>query len=258
MNCRICSNPAANVFALHSRRHPIEVPVFHCIPCKAYFSNGGPVDYEGVDLVDFYTSNAGSIRARYRKIFSYLESLRSPGRFLDIGAGMGFSLEVAKQHGWLSRGIEPNRHLAHDAQKRGLDVVNSYLDKTTVGSYDLILIDNVLEHVPDPAEFLREAARLLDKNGMMLITIPPVDWLRRMLGHSAYVRDHVERPQINIFEEVDEHVNIMGRQAMSRLIHSIGLHLTSSRFHHSKIYNNALYRACRLDDGYYVVTKDDC
>lgn len=255
MNCRICSGATQSCFELRSRRHDIVVPVFRCRACDAYFSDGGPVSYDNVDLIDYYLPHALSIRMRYERLLAKVESLAAPGRFMDIGAGMGFSLEVAIQRGWTARGLEPNRALAQHAQGRGLDVENAYLDDNQQGKYELVLLDNVLEHVLDPASFLRQAGNLLASSGLMIVAVPPMDWLRKGLAASKYVRDRVSKPQLNIFCEVDEHVNMLGRRAMALLVRAAGLRLLPMRFHHSKVFDNPLVRALGLDDGYYLITR---
>jgi SAM-dependent methyltransferase len=255
MKCRICDRSTTRVFDLTSKRHGVVVPVFHCRTCDAYFSNGGPVNYYKEDLTGYYLGYADAIRERYDRVFEHVESTLRPGRFLDIGAGMGFSLEVAKQRGWRSAGIEPNRALALHAQQRGLDVSHAYLDGSQQGEHDLVLIDNVLEHVPEPVAFLRHAAHLLSDQGVLLIAVPPMDWLRKGLASFPYMRNKVRRPQLNIFGEVDEHLNMLGRRAMTALVHAVGLRLRPSRFHHSKVYDNPAVRALGLDDGYYFIIK---
>jgi 2-polyprenyl-3-methyl-5-hydroxy-6-metoxy-1,4-benzoquinol methylase len=251
--CRICEQPTRRVFDLHTSRHGIDVPVFRCCDCRAYWSDGGPVNYDDVDLSSYYLPQADAVRARYERVFSHLERRIATGSFMDIGAGMGFSLEVAMRRGWSARGLEPNRALARHAQRRGLDVANAYLADDTPGSFDVVLIDNVLEHIPEPMVFLRNASRLLARDAVMVVAIPPLDWARRWLGTSAYVREHVRRPQLNVFADADEHVNMIGRRAMRRLASAVGLDVLAERFHHSRLFDNAVFRALGLDDGYYFM-----
>jgi len=251
--CRICAYPTRHVFDLHGSRHGIDVPVYRCASCRAYWSHGGSVNYDDVDLSSYYLPWADAIRARYQRVFSHLERRIATGSFMDIGAGMGFSLEVAIRRGWSAQGLEPNRALAQHAQRRGLDVANTYLADDTPGSFDVVLIDNVLEHVLDPMAFLRNASRLLAHDAVMVVAIPPLDWLRQWLGTSAYVRDHVRQPQLNVFRDADEHVNMLGRRAMRRLAEAVGLAVLAERFHHSPLFDNTLFRALGLDDGYYFI-----
>lgn len=223
--------------------------------CDAYFSNGGPVNYDNVDLTGFYLPYADVIRARYVKLLGFVEHAFKPGRLIDIGAGMGFSVEVARERGWAATGLEPNFSMAQHAVKRGLDVRRAYLGSDTVGEFELVLIDNVLEHIPQPVSFLAHAARLLSPAGLLVVAIPPFDWLRSILGRLAYVRDHVSIPQLNVFNEVDEHVNVFGRLGMVKLAGRVGLCPLNLRFHHSSVFDNALARALAIDDGYHFFAR---
>lgn len=260
IHCRICSGITKNSYTLHSGRNNLSVPIFYCLSCDAYFSDGGPVNYNDshdgdVELTAYYLKYEQAIRFRYQRVFSFIETQVASGRFLDIGAGMGFSLEVANQRGWLATGLEPNTVLVNHAKGRGLNITQGYLNAGTAGQYDFLLIDNVLEHILQPAEFLRNVVRLQASSGIILIAVPPMDWLRKSLGAISYVRNRVTIPQINIFGEVDQHVNIFSRKAMKRLLRSVGLRLLDVRFHHSFAYNNVVFRSLCLEDGYYFAVR---
>jgi len=258
MNCRICRGTPNRSHLLHSHRNDLDVQTFYCPGCDAFFSAGGPVNYEDIndiDIIAYYLKYEQEIRSRHQRVFSFIETLVAPGRFLDIGAGIGFSLEVARQRGWVSAGLEPNAELVCHAKGRGLDISNAYLSGETSGEYDFILIDNVLEHILQPSDFLGYAVRLLKPAGVIMVAVPPMDWLRKWLGAISYVRDSIAAPQINIFGEVDQHVNIFSRKAMGRLLQNTGLRLLDVRFHHSFAYNNVLFRGLRLNDGYYFAVR---
>lgn len=229
--------------------------MWRCPRCVAYFSDGGPRNYDDVDLRSYYEANGASIRARYQRVLAFCETLTRKGRFIDVGAGMGYSLEVATQRGWVASGIEPNAALVSSARSRGLDMRMGYLQDDGQPVHDLVLADNVLEHVPEPRRFLTDATRLLAPHGVLVLAVPPFDWLRRALGHFAYVREHVRHPQVNVLDEVDEHVNVLGRVAMARLFERVGLRRLQLRYHHSSALDNPLARLFRLDDGYHFACR---
>jgi len=66
----------------------------------------------------------------------------------------------------------------------------------------------------------------------------------------------VKQPQINVFCDADEHVNIIGRRAMSRLMPAVNMRLEPTRFHHSRVFRNPLARMLMIDDGYYFFRSD--
>lgn len=121
MNCRICSAITKESYNLRSGRNNMSVPTFYCPACDAYFPDGGPVNYNDscggdTELTAYYLQYEQAIRTRYQRVFSFIDSQVDPGRFLDIGAGMGFSLEFANQRGWFAAGLEPNSALVNNVR----------------------------------------------------------------------------------------------------------------------------------------------
>jgi SAM-dependent methyltransferase len=96
-------------------------------------------------------------------------------RLLDIGSGPGFFLKTAKNRGWRVLGIEPSRQAADHARGLGIEVAEGFFNADTapgLGRFDAIQLNNVLEHVPDPASLLIEARALLDANGILCVNVP--------------------------------------------------------------------------------------
>lgn len=96
-------------------------------------------------------------------------------RLLDIGSGPGFFLKTAKTRGWQERGIEPSRQAAAHARGLGLDIMEGFFGPETapaLGRFDAVNLNNVLEHLPDPAGLLTLARDLLDPGGLCCINVP--------------------------------------------------------------------------------------
>src|SRR3546814_7055456 len=81
---------------------------------------------------------------------------------------------------------------------------------------------------------IRQAKRLMAPDALLVLAVPPFDWLRRWLGTIPIIRNNVSHPQINVFNEVDEHVNMLGRQGVRRLASATGLNILPVRYHHSR------------------------
>ena len=65
-------------------------------------------------------------------------------------------------------------------------------------SSDLLILNSVLEHLDYPLEVLKEAYRILDKNGMLIVNVP--NWLgKKFLEFSAF------RLGLSSKEEIDDH-----------------------------------------------------
>ena len=103
-------------------------------------------------------------RRRFQQYFQMLEPVlrgRSGAiRYLDIGCGVGHSVELAGELGWQAIGVELNGTAVETAQKAGRNVVRS-LGKFATGQYDIISIFETLEHVTDPGTLMRDTNALL-------------------------------------------------------------------------------------------------
>lgn len=119
-----------------------------------------------------------------RRIVAALIAAQAPvppgGRILEVGCGTGSNLALLQALGRVDA-IEPDdgaRALA--AERSGIAVKGGLLpDGVTLepGAYDLIVLLDVLEHIPDDAGTLRALAPTLAAGGRMLLTVPAGPWL---------------------------------------------------------------------------------
>ena len=105
------------------------------------------------------------------------ESLLPPDRrrLLDIGCGPGFFLETAMRRGWLAHGVEPSRQAAAHARGLGASVTEGFFNDDSaaaLGRFDAVHLNNVLEHIPDPAQLVALARDLLEPGGIICINVP--------------------------------------------------------------------------------------
>lgn len=97
------------------------------------------------------------------------------GDLLDIGAGTGDFLAVAKNDGWNVGGIEPNTSARKRAGEKGVSLIEkteASFVRDHASSYDVITMWHVLEHIPDLEGQLLELKELLKKNGTLFIAVP--------------------------------------------------------------------------------------
>lgn len=98
-------------------------------------------------------------------------------RVLDIGCAQGHLLGELKAGGWDCIGIDADSADVATCIARGLDVVE--LDITTdfptsLGTYDLVVLADVLEHLPDPVRVLRRVHSLLNPGARIVVSVPNV------------------------------------------------------------------------------------
>ncbi|MEL1246064.1 class I SAM-dependent methyltransferase [Flavobacterium sp. DGU11] len=93
------------------------------------------------------------------------------GKLLDIGAGTGDFLAVAKTNGWDTTGIEPSDKAKGIAIAKGVTFADS-LSIIKDHSFDVITMWHVLEHVPDVELQITELKRILQPDGVIFIAVP--------------------------------------------------------------------------------------
>ena len=169
--------------------------------------------------------------------------LPAKGKLLEIGCFLGLFLDKIRADGWQVVGLEPNRAAAaHARSNHGLDVIDGVLPsaRLTTGEFDAVVMLHVIEHLPDPAETLREISRLLKPNGVLVIETPRFDSLSFKLlgrrersiqcpGHLFFFTEHTlaQLLQKTGFQAVQ--TERVGRTlTVERLLYNLGL-MTRSR-----------------------------
>ena len=139
---------------------------------------------------DKYVAEARLIftgRASHHRDPNYVEELElierhrpTKGRLLDVGCNMGMLLRLARSRGWDAVGVEPSpalHRLATDELE--LDVYNCFLDdvpETEHGSFDVVALSDVFEHIPQPRPFLKTVARFIRPGGLLYVKVPNARW----------------------------------------------------------------------------------
>ena len=98
------------------------------------------------------------------------------GKVLDVGCSFGYYLSRLKELGWEVQGIEMNTKAAAFAQENlgSAHIHQGILEKSNFPDrhFQCINMSMVLEHTFSPSEFLKEAHRILDDNGKIIISVP--------------------------------------------------------------------------------------
>ncbi len=107
-----------------------------------------------------------------------------PGRLLDVGAGDGSFLSAMRRRGWEVHGVEPDPRARERAlREHGVALTPGTIDDVpTEERFDAVVLDNVLEHVPDPVATLRRAWSLLRPSGRLVVLTPNA----KSLGHARF------------------------------------------------------------------------
>lgn len=146
------------------------------------------------DWLDPDSDAAARERAAAAEQASVISEQPFRGRLCDVGCSVGFFLDEARARGWEVTGVEMNPTTADTARETfGLDVHTGTTATVDLepGSFDVVTLWDVIEHVPDPPETLAEVRELLRPGGTLWLETPNIDGLfprvsyglGRRLGH---------------------------------------------------------------------------
>ncbi|MFN8549522.1 MAG: class I SAM-dependent methyltransferase [Candidatus Eisenbacteria bacterium] len=115
-------------------------------------------------------------RANFTRLLDRLSRLVEPRgtRLLEVGCGHGWFLEAAKARGFRAEGIEPDAPVAARARARGAEVREGLFPDCLRENeaWDVLVMNDVFEHLPDPPAALAACARHLSANGLLVINLP--------------------------------------------------------------------------------------
>ncbi|MBN1263793.1 MAG: class I SAM-dependent methyltransferase [Candidatus Pacebacteria bacterium] len=123
-------------------------------------------------------------RRRYNRarLSLVLKFASLPGRLLDLGAGEGIFVKVAREAGLEALGVEPGI-----SGKRIKDF------KFGNGSFDVVTLWHVLEHMPQPQKEIREIKRVLKRRGWLFLSLPNFKSFGFRLGKTGWF--HLDTPR---------------------------------------------------------------
>jgi SAM-dependent methyltransferase len=124
---------------------------------------------------DHYIEEEAGQRRTARAALRHIERHVQRGRLLDLGCWIGYLLHEARRAGWDVTGVEPSDFAASFAREElGLPIVNADMmsAELPLGSFDAIVLGDVLEHLTDPGAALDRIASLLAPGGVVYMTIP--------------------------------------------------------------------------------------
>ena len=170
--------------------------LLQCKSCGFMFVYPQPTKEE---LEEIYSENYfdewGSKEAenalREIKMKTYEKQLLEIGKFqdfhtiLDIGCGLGYSLDSAVEQGYEITGVEFNEVIANEIRQRH-EKIYTDLDEILAKNqkYDVITLMEVLEHLPDLSKLFTELHRLMSENSLVMLTTIDAD-----SGRAKFLRD---------------------------------------------------------------------
>lgn len=121
---------------------------------------------------------AGLMRLRqgnFKTILSILarQDLKHPAKLLEVGCAHGWFLEMAQKN-FEVIGVEPDERIYRTAQAKSLPVRPGFFPEALSQDeiFDIIVFNDVIEHIPDISQALASCARHLSPGGLLCLNLP--------------------------------------------------------------------------------------
>lgn len=203
----------------------VEIPVGICAGCGFLFMWPVPSDREFIKVhQNVYYPNWGdnqSIVAHAQKVYDFISEsipLEKCGSVLDIGCGEGKLLEIFHDMGVNSFGIEIRQEINLDRlRKKNIFIYSTpFQDIDFSRRFDLVVMDNVLEHIPTPSSVLTKISNLLSPQGYLVVSVP-------------YLTESCD----GVF--IPEHVNYFTPTSVENLCRAYGFDVVTPPHHENEI-----------------------
>lgn len=158
-----------------------------------------------------------------------LESLLlAKGSILDVGAGTGDFLALARERGWTVWGIEKSEYACQQAQEKyGLVLESPAMDHLARSGrqFDVVHLSHVFEHFTCPQEILAKLRHLMHPRSLLVIEVP-----NQFRSWVQVVRDwrDVTRQRVRSLWSI-HHPYFYGREQLLRLLAQSGFEVLAVR-----------------------------
>lgn len=192
-NCPVCGATELELF-LAGKDYFLTTESFEivkCSNCGFRFTNPRPGAgelgkyYESTDYISHSDIRKGLFASVYQQVRKYtlgrkramISKFQPGGELLDIGCATGQFLNYMSEYGWNVTGIEPDEKTRTRAiSEYGLKVLpEEGLNTIRNGTFDLITMWHVLEHVSDLNGRMEQLRNLLKSQGTLIIAVPNCD-----------------------------------------------------------------------------------
>jgi 2-polyprenyl-3-methyl-5-hydroxy-6-metoxy-1,4-benzoquinol methylase len=184
----------------------------------------------------YYSYNYEQIPAVARRAKELIDSLkmrkilalcgRVPDRYLDVGCGDGRYLDALARRGVPKSGLfglELDERIVESLQQRGLQVFCERVescDRFEPGTFDLITMFHVIEHIDSPRTAVARLAEWLAPGGVLAVETPNLDSLdAHLFRDGKWGGYHIPR-----------HWHLFRPSTLSRLLESVGLEVEAVRY----------------------------
>lgn len=173
----------------------VDIVLYQCPYCGLVQAIGEPVPYyRDVIRATGVSEEMGIFRRKQFSEFVNKYSLKNK-KIIEIGAGSGEFMQYMEESCNRVVGLEHMNESVDRATFNGHKMIKGFIEDDTYtvsGSpFDAFYIMNFLEHIPDPAGYLRGIYNNLSDNAVGIVEVPNFDMMLKEDMYSEFIQDHL-------------------------------------------------------------------
>ena len=154
----------------------------------------------------------------------------SSNNILSIGCGYGATEAKLVEKGIQVVAIPLDLIIAISAESKGIEVLPTpnferAKEHSKDQKFDCILLNNILQHLPNPMEILTECVGLLGEEGCIIIAVPNFDYVKY---YYQILMDDKANKNERVFEEL--HLHLTTPRMVAKWIDQTGLKITGMEY----------------------------
>ena len=176
--------------------------IVRCNECGLHYLNPRP-DISTLDIIypesyePFHFHEATNPIIRYgralvqkKKVKAISRLVPPDGSIIDVGCGSGYLLSLLKRYGspdWKLYGNDFSEVSLANLERLGIQAVAGRFEALdTALQFDLIILNQTIEHLDSPSSAVEKASRLIKPGGALFIETPSTEGLDARLFRSRY------------------------------------------------------------------------
>lgn len=176
-----------------------------------------------------YDKSPGTI-LRYKKT---AEFVNKNGKLLDIGArGAEFKTYVSPEVDYNALDLYDKKEICF-LKKRGIKAKRGVIEKIPFknNSFDIIVLTEIIEHLPNPGIALKEVKRVLKKDGIVIVSVPNGELVRRIYRAIINLPRYVYGTKLKTYKEHEcgGHLYMFTKQHIKLLFEMCGFKIEKCR-----------------------------
>ena len=223
-------------------------------PPKKMFNNNYP----------FYTSLSKYMVIHFKKYSKWLKKnyLGKNGSLLELGSNDGTFLENFK--GFNNVGFEPSGSVHKLAKSKGINSIKKFFNFESIKpfikkkiKFDVIVGSNVICHIPDQINLIKNFNKILSKNGHIIFEEPYLGSMYKKVSYDQIYDEHIYMFSASSIAKIYKSFGFKLIDAIPQKTHGGSMRYIISRNQNLKI-SNRLKKILKSEKRYFINSFKGC